>query len=74
MPAKMERKVRQSGDSKVTALPPDWLRMFNIDVGDSVTIFYNSIVFIKPKGFKLDAEFLKKEFALIMELEGESCE
>lgn len=70
----MERKVRKSGDSKVTALPPDWLRMFNIEVGDSVTIFYNSIVFIKPKGFKLDSDFLKKEFALIMQLEGKDHE
>lgn len=65
----MERKVRQSGDSKVAALPPDWLRMFKINVGDTVEIFYDSIVIIKPYGFKLDSEFLKKEFALILELE-----
>jgi len=69
MPAKMERKILKSGDSKCTALPPDWLRAFNIEVGDKIDVLYNSIVIVKPKGFKLDAEFLKKEFALIMELE-----
>lgn len=69
MPAKIERKILKSGDSKCTALPPDWLRIFKIDVGDKVDILYNSIVIVKPKGFKLDADFLKKEFALMMELE-----
>lgn len=69
MPAKIERKVLRSGDSKVAALPPDWLRIFKLRAGDSVDLFYNTIVIIKPKGFRLDAEFLKKEFDLIMELE-----
>ena len=71
MPAKIERKILKSGDSKCAALPPDWLRIFNINVGDKVDVLYNSIVIVKPKGFKLDAEFLKKEFALIMELEAQ---
>ena len=71
MPAKMKRKILKTGDSKVVALPPDWLRAFKIQLGDSVDIFYNSIVFIKPRGFKLDTDFLKKEFALIMELEAQ---
>jgi len=69
MPAKMERKILRSGGSKVAALPADWLRMFKLDIGDSVEIVYNSIVIIKPKGFKIDPDFLKKEFDLIMELE-----
>ena len=69
MPAKIERKILKSGDSKVTALPPDWLRAFDINVGDDVTMLYNSIVIVKPKGFKIDEDFLKKEFALIMKLE-----
>jgi antitoxin component of MazEF toxin-antitoxin module len=74
MPAKIERKILKSGDSKVTALPPDWLRAFNINVGDDITMLYNSIVIVKPKGFKLDSEFLRKEFALIMKLEKASEE
>jgi len=69
MPAKIERKILRSGDSKVTALPPDWLRAFDINVGDDIVMLYNSIVIVKPKGFKLDSEFLRKEFALIMQLE-----
>lgn len=69
MPAKIERKVLKSGDSKCAALPPNWLRMFSIDIGDKVDVLYNSIVIVKPKGFKLDADFLRKEFDLIMRLE-----
>ncbi|UCE16212.1 MAG: hypothetical protein JSV12_00925 [Candidatus Bathyarchaeota archaeon] len=71
MPAKMERKILQTGNSKSTALPPDWLRMFKIGVGDTVEVLYNSIVIVKAKGFKIDSDFLKKEFDLIMELEEE---
>ena len=74
MPAKIERKILRSGDSKVTALPPDWLRAFNINVGDDIVMLYNSIVIVKPKGFKIDSEFLRKEFALIMMLEKASEE
>ena len=70
MPAKIQRKVLQSGDSKVAALPPGWLRMFKIKLGDTVDVIYNSIVIIKTRGFDLDPGFLKKEFALILELEG----
>ena len=69
MPAKIERKILRAGDSKVAALPPDWLRMFNIGIGDRVVVLYNSIVIIKAKGFKIDADFLRKEFDLIMRLE-----
>jgi len=69
MPARMERKILKNGDSKTAALPPDWLRMFGLNVGDSVDVFYNSIVIIKPKHFKLDSDFLKKEFELILRLE-----
>lgn len=69
MPAKIERKILKIGDSKVAALPPDWLRMFKLDIGDSVELFYDSIVIIKPKNFALDSDFLKKEFDLILKLE-----
>jgi len=69
MPAKIERKILRSGDSKVMALPPDWLRAFNINVGDDIIMIYNTIVIVKPKGFKLDPAFLRKEFALIIQLE-----
>ena len=72
LPARIERKILKTGDSKVAALPPDWLRMFKLDIGDKVDVLYNSIVIVKPKGFKLDADFLRKEFDLIMRLEGAS--
>lgn len=69
MPAKMVRKILQSGGSKVTALPPNWLRAFGIKVGDDVEVIYNSIVLIKPQGVKLDLEFLVKELKIIAEAE-----
>jgi len=73
MPAKMERTILQSGDSKTAALPPDWLRMFNLDIGDKIAVLYDSIVIIKPKDFVLDPDFLRKEFDLILRLEKESA-
>jgi antitoxin component of MazEF toxin-antitoxin module len=72
LPAKIERKILKNGDSMTAALPPDWLRMFNLNTGDAVTVFYNSIVIVKPKNFKLDSEFLKKEFDLILKLDQEA--
>jgi antitoxin component of MazEF toxin-antitoxin module len=56
----------------VTALPPDWMRAFKLTAGDEIDVLYNSIIIIKPKGIHLDPDFLKKEFALIMELEQQS--
>ena len=69
MPAKMERTILKTGDSKTAALPPDWLRMFNLNVGDKIAVLYNSIVIIKPKDFLIDPEFLRREFDLILQLE-----
>lgn len=69
MPAKIVRKVLRSGDSKVAALPPDWIRIFGIKIGDSIEVLYNSIVIFKPPNLKLDPEFLRKEFDLILQLE-----
>lgn len=73
MPAKMQRKVLQSGNSKVAALSPDWLRMFKINLGDSVDVIYNSIVIIKPRGFELDPDFLREEFNLILKIESKKA-
>ena len=71
MPAKIQRKILKSGDSKVAALPPDWLRAFNLERGDTVDVLYDSVVLIKPKGVKLDPEFLAKELKIMAELEKE---
>ena len=69
MPAKIDRKVLRSGDSKVTALPPDWLRAFNINIGDTVEILYDFVILIKPKGIKLDPDFLSKELKIMADLD-----
>jgi len=71
MPAKTLRKILKSGDSKVTALPPNWLRAFNLDLGDTVEILYDTIVLIKTKDTKLDLDFLRKEFEILTKLENE---
>ena len=69
MPARVNRKIIRTGKSKAVALPPDWLRAFNLDAKDSVEIVYNAVVIIKPKALKLDLEFLRKEFDMIADLE-----
>ncbi|RJS89190.1 hypothetical protein CW705_07850 [Candidatus Bathyarchaeota archaeon] len=69
MPAKVDRKILRSGSSKVAALPPDWLRAFKLEVGDQIEIFYDSVVIVKPKGLKIDHNFLVKEFELMAKLE-----
>jgi hypothetical protein len=71
MPSRIARKILKSGDSKTAALPPDWLRGNNLDVGDKVDVLYDSIVIVKPFGFKLDLTFLRKEFVEIARLEKE---
>lgn len=62
LPAKIYRKVLKLGDSRVTALPPNWLRYFEIETGDTVEILYNSVVVIKPVGLKMNHDLLRKEF------------
>ena len=72
LPAKLVRTVLQSGDSKVVALPPAWARIFKIDLGNKLDVFYNSLIIIKPHGMKFDPAFLRKEFDLILKLESEA--
>jgi len=73
LPAKIERKILQSGSSKVAALPPDWLRAFKLEAGDTVEIFYDLVVIVKPKGLEIDPNFLANELKLIAELERRSA-
>jgi len=67
MPAVIERSILQSGDSKVAALPPNWLRLFKLNLGDKIDLIYDSII-IKPRNLEVDQDFLKKEFHLITQL------
>ena len=54
------------------ALPPDWLRALGLDVGNTVEVLYNFIVLIKPKGLKLDPDFMAKELRVLANLEAEA--
>ncbi len=69
MPAKVYRKVLKLGDSKVTVLPPDWMRFYGIEAGDRVEIVYNSVVLIKPIGLKIDQDLIRKEIDFMFEQE-----
>jgi hypothetical protein len=46
-------------------MPPDWLTIFRLDVGDAIEVYYDSIVLIKPKQIRVDENFLRKEFAIL---------
>lgn len=61
----IERRVLTSGNSKVAALPPSWLRLHGIKPGDRVDLFYSSVVMIVPKGVKVDAETLRHEINMV---------
>lgn len=47
MPSVYIRKILRSGDSKVVALPPAWLRYYNLNAGDEVEIISNEDIIIK---------------------------
>ena len=61
----IERRVLVSGNSKVAALPPSWLRLYGIKPGDRVDLVYGSVVMIVPRGVRLDAEALRQETSLV---------
>lgn len=69
MPSKIVRKIMKSGGSVVVSLPPDWLKMFRLNIHDSIDMIYGSVVLIKPLDFKIDSETLKHEIDLIAKLE-----
>jgi antitoxin component of RelBE/YafQ-DinJ toxin-antitoxin module len=52
----------------VVGLPPDWLRFYDLEVGDAVEIVYNNIILIKPPGMPLDLEALRKEMDVLQAL------
>ena len=71
MAMKIQRKILRSGDSKVVALPPNWCRFFNLSVGDTVEVYYGSVIFIVCKDTKLCEDLLIKELKLIRNMETE---
>lgn len=66
----IDRRVLTSGNSKVAALPPSWLRLHGIKPGDRVDLVYGSVVMVVPKGIRIDAEVLRREISLIASLAG----
>jgi len=65
MPARSLRHVIRCGTSKGLTLPPDWLRAFELVVGDAVDVLYDSVLLVKPRALELDLDLLTKEFATL---------
>jgi len=59
------RKIIQVGGSKVVALPPDWLHTYNLGLGDTVELFANSLLFVKPKTIDIDLELVRRELTML---------
>ena len=53
------------------ALPPDWLEAVDLKTGDTVDVIYDSVVLVKPQGFRIDEGFLRKEFMQLRKMETE---
>ena len=68
MPSRSRRKIIKVGGSRVTALPPGWLRMHQLDAGDSVEVIHNGFVIIMPKNSVTNLDLVKRELALISKL------
>ena len=47
MPNLYQRKILRTGDSLVVALPPAWLRYYNLKEGDTVELISNDEVVVK---------------------------
>ena len=71
MPARSERRILAVGGSRAVALPPDWLEAVDLKTGDTVDVIYDSVVLVKPQGFRIDEGFLRKEFVQLRKMEQE---
>jgi len=71
MPARSERRILAVGGSRAVALPPDWLEAVDLKTGDTVDVIYDSVVLVKPQGFRIDEGFLRKEFMQLRKMETE---
>lgn len=72
MVGKTERKIRQSGDSKVVGLPPDWLRFYGLEVGDKVEMFaLQGIVIVMPKHVKINSERIEEDIHFLLSKQSE---
>lgn len=65
MVSRTTRKILRVGGSKTVAMPPDWLRALELDLGDLVEVVYDSIVLVMPKTQELDLDFVIRELKLL---------
>lgn len=65
MPALCKRRISQIGGSKVIPLPLDWTRAFNLDRGDTVDAYYDSILIITPHKLQFDTDQILRELRLL---------
>ncbi|MGB9778669.1 MAG: AbrB/MazE/SpoVT family DNA-binding domain-containing protein [Candidatus Bathyarchaeales archaeon] len=69
MPAKEQRKVMKHGTSGVVAIPKAYRDYHNLEPGSVVTVLYDSLLLIVPKGRE---NLLQEKAELIDQLLGQS--
>ena len=65
MPALCTRRISQVGGSKVVPLPLDWLRALGLDSGNTIEVFYDSILILAPSSIPLDLNHVLYELQLL---------
>ncbi|MBT0161010.1 AbrB/MazE/SpoVT family DNA-binding domain-containing protein [Candidatus Bathyarchaeota archaeon A05DMB-2] len=71
MPAKEQRKVMKHGTSGVVAIPKAYRDYHKLDPGSIVTVLYDSLLLIVPKGRE---NLLQEKAELIDQLLGQSTQ
>ena len=69
MPAKVKRKIMKHGTSGVVAIPKAYRDYHNLDPESVVTVVYDSLLLIVPKGRE---NLLTEKAAIIDQLLGQS--
>lgn len=69
MPLKSERKIIEVGGSRSVTIPPSWLDAYGLRLGDTVEVFADSLLFVKPKNLVLDLDLIRRELQILAVLE-----
>jgi len=70
MPAIKRKRISKLGGSKVIPLPLDWARAFDLESGDFVEAFYDSIVVLIPPNLEIDIHHIIYELQLLKRFKG----
>jgi antitoxin component of MazEF toxin-antitoxin module len=65
LPAFSVRRILAVGGSKAVAMPPGWLKMYGLELGDTVELYADSLLFLKPKSIEIDFELVRRELVML---------